>query len=116
MEAQVKLTSLWRSVFMKYIDEKHMREVDTLAEADGVWFVCPKCAAAQIAKGNSKGEGAHGVLCWFKGKVPDSASPGPGRWVASGTNMEDLTLSPSVFLNGQESCGWHGFVRNGDAA
>lgn len=72
----------------------------TFAEADGVYFTCPKCP------------NGHGVLCWFAGRVPAELSPGPGRWTPSGTGIEDLTLTPSVHLIG-EGCGWHGWVRNG---
>lgn len=85
--------------------------VDTLAEAHGVSFNCPKCANT---------DHRHGVICWFVGKVPDSASPGPGRWTPAGSGLADLTFVPgtparavSVLLSG--ACNWHGFVRNGDA-
>lgn len=80
--------------------------------AQGVWFLCPLC-------------GHHMVLCWFTNprnaaKVPDDATPGPGRWEASGTGLDDLTLTPSVNLDtqsarDQHSCLWHGWVRSGSA-
>jgi hypothetical protein len=79
--------------------------VDTLAEAQGVWFMCPECQH-------------HYVLCWFRGRgVPDDATPGPGRWDPTGTGLHDLTLSPSVLLPSKEpgECNWHGWVKNGDA-
>lgn len=86
--------------------------VATVAEADGVYFICPCC----IAKLGSK-IGAHSVLCWFVGKVPDDVDPKPGRWNPSGTTIDDLTFvgpgAASVLLQG--GCGWHGFVNNGDA-
>ena len=93
-------------------DVVHMPTVDTLAEADGVWFLCPKCYA------DNGGEvGTHSVICWFVGKVPDDAEPKPGRWVPSGSGIDDLTFvgpnAASVLLTG--GCRWHGFVRNGDA-
>jgi hypothetical protein len=72
------------------------RYVDTLAEAQGVHFLCP-CS-----------EG-HGLLVYFRDRgVPDDAVPGPGRWTASGTSLEDLTLTPSISVR----C-WHGFVIGG---
>jgi hypothetical protein len=89
-------------------------EVTTLAEADGVWFLCPKCFAA-----NGGNVGTHGVLCWFVGKVPDDVDPKPGRWMPTGTSLHDLTFvpsegrTPSVALIG--ACGWHGHVNVGDA-
>lgn len=86
------------------------RHVDTLAEADGVSFSCPKCY-------RDKPGGQHHVLCWFEGRVPDHAQPGPGRWKPSGTGLADLTFvgprAASVLLQG--GCRWHGFVKNGEA-
>jgi hypothetical protein len=76
-----------------------------LAEAEGVIFQCPLCVNT----------GGHYVQCWFAGKVPDGLTPGPGRWTPTGTGIDDLTLNPSVHLSG-EGCGWHGWVKNGEAA
>jgi hypothetical protein len=90
--------------------------VEALAQADGVWFLCPKCFAAHDGR-----IGTHAVLCWFTGKVADDVHPGPGRWTPSGTGLDDLTFIPgeppraiSVALTG--GCGWHGFVSHGQAA
>lgn len=87
--------------------------VETLAEADGIMFLCPQCFAA-----NGGRVGTHMVICWFEDRVPDDAVPGPGRWKPQGTGLDDLTFvvgkrSNSVALIG--GCGWHGFVTNGDA-
>jgi len=100
--------------------------VESLQGAQGVLFQCPKCAegrerGADEETGRRYAIGAHYVICWFRNPqdappVPDDVFPGPGRWTASGTSLEDLTLSPSVLLTGEGGCGWHGFVRNGDAA
>lgn len=88
---------------------------DTLVEADGVWFRCPKCYHAA-----NSDAGVHHVMCWFEGRVPDEANPGPGRWTPSGTGLADLTFVPgerikavSVQLNG--GCRWHGFIAGGVA-
>lgn len=89
--------------------------VETLAEADGVMFLCPKCFAD-----NAGPVGTHTVICWFVGKVPDDVDPKPGRWTPTGTGLADLTFVPSagrshsVLLTG--GCRWHGFVANGDAS
>jgi hypothetical protein len=89
--------------------------VDTLIEADGVMFLCPKCFVE-----NSGPVGTHRVICWFVGKVPDDVVPKPGRWTPTGTDLHDLTFVPSagrshsVLLTG--ACGWHGFVVNGGAS
>lgn len=86
-----------------------------LSGADGLWFLCPKCWAE-----NGGRPGTHGIICWFRGRVPDEASPGPGRWTPSGTGLDDLTFVPgdpatahSVQVTG--GCNWHGFIRNGEA-
>jgi hypothetical protein len=87
----------------------------SLAEAHGIQFLCPKCY-------KQKGDqiGIHSCICWFAGKVPDSAEPGPGRWNPSGTGIEDLTFVPyeghplvSVQLNG--GCNAHFNIVNGEA-
>jgi hypothetical protein len=89
--------------------------VETLAEADGVMFLCPKCYAE-----NGGPVGTHSVICWFAGRVPDGVDPKPGRWTPTGTGLHDLTFVPSagrscsVLLLG--GCGWHGFVANGDVS
>jgi hypothetical protein len=84
----------------------------SLAEADGVMFLCPKCFAA-----NSGPVSTHSVICWFTGKVPDDLSPKPGRWNPQGTGIDDLTFvgpgAVSVQLAG--GCNWHGFVKDGGA-
>lgn len=88
--------------------------VDALAEADGVWFLCPKCFAA-----NNGPIGTHAVICWFVGKVADDVDPKPGRWTPTGTGLDDLTFVPStgrshsVLLTG--GCAWHGYVTQGCA-
>lgn len=91
----------------KWIDDTHSRRVPTMAEADGLWFLCPKCVQAQQDKR------VHMVLCW-QPQVPQTTTPGPGRWTMTGTGFHDLTLSPSVNLSGP-GCGWHGFIKNGEA-
>lgn len=79
-----------------------------LAHADGVIFMCPRCFV--------KNEGVIGterVCVWFSGRaaVPAEALPGPGRWNATGTSFDDLTLTPSVNVDHEH---WHGFITNGE--
>lgn len=89
----------------------HSRAVLSLREAQGVMFLCPKCFAA-----NAGPVGTHSVICWFRDRgVPADEPPLPGRWDVSGDSLANLTLSPSVHLTGA-GCGWHGWVRGGDAA
>ncbi len=103
--------------FLK-IDEpgRTRHEVDTLAEAQGVIFLCPLCWAT-----NAGPIGTHSVICWFRDRgVLDTETPGPGRWDPAGTSLDDLSLvrldggPSSVLLTG--GCGWHGSVANGMAA
>jgi hypothetical protein len=121
--------------FVKMTSARSYQTVPTLAEADGVMFQCPKCAEGK-ERGSEvedwRGDdwpngkvrhfvrGAHMVLCWFRGHVPDDLDPKPGRWTPSGSSLEDLTFVPgeppmavSVLLTG--GCNWHGFVRAGEA-
>lgn len=103
--------------FLQVKYPKGFRVVKTLAEADGVWFLCPKCFEA-----NKGPVGTHMVICWFVGKVRDDMDPSPGRWTPSGTGLADLTFVPgtpprahSVWLNGDGGCQWHGWVQGGRA-
>lgn len=113
-------------------DAEHEHEgwsfVDSLADAQGVEFQCPKCAVGKEA-GEEDGRrfvrGAHYVICWFANprnapRVPDDIDPKPGRWFVSteSTGLDDLTFTGpgafSVLLT--SGCGWHGYVKNGDAS
>lgn len=85
------------------------RRLETIAAANGVFFLCPKCFRA-----NGGDVGTHWVLCWSP-SVPQTVKPTPGRWELRGTSLEDLTLvagSSSILLTG--GCQWHGFIRNGE--
>jgi hypothetical protein len=80
--------------------------VPDLAQAQGVWFLCPGCYQK-----NGGPVGTHMVEITFRDRgVPDhlgshNRAGQPSRWAASGSGLHDLVLSPSV------DCGcWHGFV------
>lgn len=86
------------------------------ANAHGVQFLCPVCF-----KTNNGPVGTHGIICWSRSRgVPDSESPGPGRWTLEGGSYENLTLgcepgkSRSVLLTGDRGCKAHFFVTNGE--
>lgn len=88
------------------------RMVDTLGEANGIWFLCPLCTHN---KANGAAIHVHGVLCWSPA-VPKGVDPGPGRWPMTGIGFEDLTLDPSIDLSGPGAgCNWHGWIKNGVA-
>lgn len=112
-----KLTEL-EPRFIRYVERDgriYFEEVVTLAQAQGVRFLCPKCFVA-----NRGPIGTHVVVCWSRSRgAPDMAQPGPGRWKLDGTGFADLTLNAdppgkmrSVKLAG--GCGWHGHVTHGD--
>ena len=102
----MRLTDLEPWFFRRVVENgrETLVPVATLAEAQGVFFTCPKCQE-------------HSLCVFFRDRgVPDDAQPGPGRWAPSGTGLHDLTLSPSIDLSrGGGGCGWHGFVHNGEA-
>lgn len=107
----MKLTDLEPQFLSHRGDPRTHWNVDTLAEANGIFFVCPKCFAAND---NSR-IGVHGIICWDP-SVPQTVSPTPGRWAMSGTGYEDLTLtagSSSILLTGP-GCGAHFFIQRGE--
>lgn len=83
-------------------DGEYLPDAATVADAQGIMFVCPACKTHHIQvafrnRGVLDHQGSHGK----DGK--------PTRWAVSGTGFADLTLQPSV------DCGcWHGFVTNGE--
>lgn len=95
--------------FLKRTSSHSFKNVDTIAEADGVQFLCPKCFVA-----NKGAIGTHSVICWSP-SVPQDTQPTPGRWSLIGTGIKDLTLqagSSSVQLT--SGCGAHFFVQCGE--
>lgn len=99
------------------------RHVDSLAEADSVFFWCP-CG---YGKPEYPLDGArpHGLVVSFLDPPhapPASASAGtrnragqPSRWRVRGTGLGDLSLDPSIDVGADagSSC-WHGWVRDGN--
>lgn len=96
---------------MKLNPDNSMHQVETVADADGVLFLCPKCY-----RENNGPAGTHSIMCWFS-KVPVDRPVGNGRWNPVGHDINDLTfVGPGAFsillLSG---CGWHGFIKDGCA-
>lgn len=113
-----KLTDL-RARFIRYErtpeGQVTHRKVDSIEDAQGVMFLCPKCW-----RDNNGPVGTHMVICWDGARgVPEDAFPHPGRWKLVGTCIDDLTLEAhppktrSVLLTA--GCKWHGFLTNGMA-
>jgi hypothetical protein len=107
--------------FLKFDRERNdgsAQRVDSIAEADGIMFVCPQC----LKDNRMERPGVHSVICWTP-SVPAGIAPGPGRWNLNGTGLHDLTLtagSSSILLprsknlDGTEYCGAHFFITNGE--
>lgn len=96
-------------MFLKIIDDKTFRMIDSIADADGVQFLCPACF-----RKNGGNRGTHSIICW-KPHVPQTFYPVPGRWNMQGTAYADLTLfagSSSIHLTGP-GCGAHFHITNG---
>lgn len=93
--------------FIKILDEKsHMPS--SLTEADGLFFLCPKCFAE-----NKGPVGTHAIICW-RPRVSQDRDPKPGRWEFVGTGIDDLKLvagSSSILLT--SGCMAHFFIRDG---
>lgn len=109
------LTDLEPQFLQKPAEEdgrRTIRHVDTLAEADGISFLCPLC----FDKNNGP-VGTHTVICWFEGKVSDDVQPNPGRWTPQGTGYQDLSFVPGKKSNSVQllggGCNAHFFVTGG---
>lgn len=95
-------------------DVDSWEHVETLAEADGISFLCPKCFAA-----NAGAVGTHGLHVYFAGRgAPERLGKNSKgetvRWtIAGGSDYRDLDLKPSIAL--QCGCLWHGHIEKGEA-
>jgi hypothetical protein len=89
--------------------------VDTLAEAQGLHFLCPKC----FQENGNTDVGTHWCSVSFadRGVTFEQGtknSKGEAvRWTPSGNNLTDLSLIPSILL--EDGCNWHGHIINGEA-
>lgn len=105
----MRLTELEPKFLKVTVPNKEYAYVETIAEADGVDFLCPECFRRR-----GEARGVHGVICW-RPAVPLTENIGPGRWELTGNNFEDLTLvagSSSVKLTG--GCNAHFLIANGE--
>lgn len=87
----------------------------TSVDAQGIVFLCPLCFER-----NGGPMGTHSIAVTFEGRgaADNQGSTGtdgkPTRWSVEGLGFDDLTLKPSIQVVG--GCGWHGFVKDGEAA
>lgn len=85
----------------------YLIRVEKLDEAQGLEFICPKCADGHSIHVAFRDRGVidhHGSR---------DGSGKPTRWAVSGSSFEDLTLSPSVDCTiGNPKC-WHGHIIDG---
>lgn len=77
--------------------------VAAMADAHAVGFSCPAC------HGSAR---AHEIMIAFEGRLTKADGLG-NTWLAAGSSLADLTLSPSIQVRHPVSCSWHGFVRYG---
>jgi hypothetical protein len=108
----ITLTQLEAQLIRVSVTCVKTQDVDTLAEAQGVQFLCPVCYLAQSKDSRI---GVHSVRVWFRDRgVSEREYPSPGRWHVEGTGLHDLTLHASVQL--LSGCKWHGFIKNGEVS
>lgn len=87
-------------------------QVQTLAEAQGLWMLCPLCWQK-----NGGAVGTHGLEVPFhdrgvlNSQGMHNAQGKPVRWRVTGTGYADLSCTPSILL--LSGCQWHGFITNG---
>lgn len=103
----MKLTEL-EPQFIRYKGDKHAghSHVASLAEAQGIRFLCPTCKV-------DYGDDCHSIVLPFRGRNVDASINGGHQWDVSGTDSSNLTLKPSVNAAGG-GCRWHGWVTNGE--
>jgi hypothetical protein len=117
----MKLTDL-EPQFMRYVTNEsgnYLHHVETVAEAQGIQFLCPVCFVK-----NGGNVGTHGIEVSFADRgVQDhqgshNREGKPSRWNVSGTGYTDLTTTPSILIDpAKPACdGWHGYITNGEVA
>lgn len=106
----------WRERGCPSEHRDELRDVRTPApfpEAQLLWFICPKCAHE---KGTTVG--CHYIEVTFadRGVLADQGVTNKKgeyvRWNVSGAGFDNLTITPSILIEG--GCEWHGFITNGE--
>lgn len=91
--------------FIKYNGTDSITPGVYLDSAQGIQFYCPKKECDHMIQISFADRG----VTEEQGSKNDEGKP--SRWKVSGTSFNNLTLTPSIFLN--KTCGWHGFVTDG---
>jgi hypothetical protein len=100
--------SVLEAELVTLIEPTGWKAAEDVASASGLIMLCPGCFEK-----NGGAVGTHSALLWFRARaVPTHLQPGPGRWYATGTSIENLSLTPSVVI-GDPAC-WHGWIRAGE--
>lgn len=85
---------------------EYLCDVDSLADAQGIMFLCPKCFIK-----NKGSVGTHRCPLPFAGRGVD---PAKNQWNVLGTGFHDLSTTPSYRIVG--GCGWHGYITDGEVS
>ena len=102
-------------VFSNRTDRRHtyIPVVQTLHEAQGIEFDCPKCRDPNRAHRIQVAFHGRGVLEHHGSRNKDGK---PTRWhVVGGSSFDDLSLSPSIDCTPSDPNCWHGHITAGEA-
>jgi hypothetical protein len=103
----MKITDLEATLRRIVGDRRQTGPSVAFADAQCIDFLCPQCFVA-----NGGPVGTHLVRIFFADRGVFDDNPRSPLWSVSGTCLADLMLSPSIDL--AKSCGWHGWIRNGE--
>lgn len=90
---------------------EHRKIVSDLAQAQGIFFVCPKCFGTKDSHMCEVSFADRGVQDNMGTHNKDGK---PVRWTVTGSGPSDLSTTPSIQLQG--GCNWHGYITNGEAS
>lgn len=91
--------------YIRYIEDGKMRIVNSLSEAQGIEFYCPKSGCDHKINITFKDRGV------LDNQGSHNKEGKPTRWEVNGTDASNLTTLPSIHI--KDTCGWHGFITKG---
>ena len=89
-------------------EREYLITVQTLPEAHGIMFLCPKCYQE-----NSGEVSTHHIHMPFASRGVDLTKH-THQWNVTGNDYNDLSTTPSYMIVG--GCGWHGYITNGEVS